>query len=60
MGHVVSFESPERTTRRPRRSRGEPLGQILLFTGVRYERTVEPSRPHSDPDGRSRRRRRGG
>jgi hypothetical protein len=59
MGHVVSFESPERT-RRPRPSQGEPLGRILLFTGVRYERTIEPSRPHSDPDGRSRRRRRGG
>ena len=60
MGRVLTFERPERATRRSRRVEGEPVGQILLFTGVRYERYVEPNRPHSEPGGRKRSRRRGG
>ncbi|HSP26498.1 MAG TPA: hypothetical protein VLQ65_15115 [Saliniramus sp.] len=37
--------------------RDERRGVLLLFTGVRYERQIEPPEPVAD-DGRTRRRRR--
>lgn len=52
-GNVVAFSatSPRRFRREASTSDG-PLGQILLFTGVRYERMSEesghvPQRKHS-------------
>jgi hypothetical protein len=43
-GTVVAFRSTGHKTRRPAASTGEGRGAILLFTGIRYERThVEAS-----------------
>jgi len=61
MGAVLAFpEAADRPVRAPL-SLDEPRGEILLFTGVRYERIPErgpePSRPAAS-DGRGRRRRR--
>jgi hypothetical protein len=58
-GVIIAFPDrayrPSRAAPRP----GEPRGEILLFTGVRYERlepSPGPSRPFAS-DGRGRRRR---
>jgi hypothetical protein len=56
---IITF--PDRAYRPSRAAPrlGEPRGEILLFTGVRYER-LEPSPGPSHPlrsDGRGRRRR---
>jgi hypothetical protein len=57
MGRVLSFQAPARSTRRIEPSIG-PRGQILFFTGVRYERhPEEPKRPTAG--GRRQRRSRG-
>lgn len=62
MGAVIAFASPPR--RRPRHEMGEdaPKGEILLFTGVRYERQDEAARlesPARQNRGSQRRRPRG-
>jgi hypothetical protein len=59
MGRVLEFARPERATRPRRPADGMPMGQILLFTGVRYERFPDPPRPQEGPAGRTRSRRRG-
>jgi hypothetical protein len=55
-GLIVAFPDPES---RPRRilSPDEPRGEILLFTGVRYER-MDDEGPRPALDGHARRRRR--
>jgi hypothetical protein len=54
MGRVLSFQAPARSTRRIEPSVG-PKGQILFFTGVRYERhPEEPKRPAGRRQRRSR------
>lgn len=44
-GVVVAFPDAASRPQRPHLSAGEPRGEILLFTGVRYERPT----PSSDP-----------
>jgi hypothetical protein len=43
MGQMIPF--PDARARPPRRplAIGEPRGEVLLFTGVRYERLPEPA-----------------
>ena len=57
-GVIITFpdrvDRPHRAAPRP----GEPRGEILLFTGVRYERlepSPGPSRPFASDRGRRRR-----
>ncbi len=59
MGRVVAFERPERASRSSHPREGERMGQILFFTGVRYERFAEPPQPRSGPTSGTPRRRRG-
>lgn len=56
---ILSLPDPSLRPARPRRDVEGPRGEILLFTGVRYERAPDPtpSGP-SMPDGRPARRRR--
>ncbi len=61
MGAVIAFASPTRRRPRPVVDRDEPMGAILLFTGVRYERSAEadaggdePSSPRKRAHGRRR------
>ena len=61
-GTVLPFPAPVSRRSRPALREGEPRGEILLFTGVRYERMSTPSLEptpsasgHSKP-GRRRRR----
>lgn len=47
-GVVIAFPDAAERPQRPLLSADEPRGEILLFTGVRYERpapTPDPSRP---------------
>ncbi|MCB8820083.1 hypothetical protein [Microvirga rosea] len=56
-GTVVSFPNPSSRPPRPSLSATEPRGEILLFTGVRYERpspTPGPSRPFASDSTRRR------
>jgi hypothetical protein len=58
-GVVVAFPDAMSRPQRPSLSADEPRGEILLFTGVRYERPSPnpgPSRPFAS-DGPGRRRR---
>ncbi len=45
MGQIIPLPKPENRPERPRPDPAEPLGRILLFLGVRYERHEEPSAP---------------
>ena len=60
---IIAFPTLGLRPQRPELSPDEPRGEILLFTGVRYERldpTPEPSRPvasDGQPRAGSRRRR---
>lgn len=58
-GTLLPF--PASSGRPARRALGpeEPRGEILLFTGVRYERQIEPSPEPISPQRRPARRRRG-
>lgn len=64
MGDVVFLTKVPRTPLRRRVDRGERLGEIALFTGVRIERWSEGGTPDGpaprDPRPRAPRRRRGG
>ena len=58
-GVIITFPDPASRPNRAALRADEPRGEILLFTGVRYER-LEPSPGPSRPfatDGRGRRRR---
>ena len=58
-GVIIAFPDLAARPARPALSADEPRGEILLFTGVRYERLEPnpgPSRPFAS-DGRRRRRR---
>jgi hypothetical protein len=57
-GVVIAFPDPAERPQRPLLSPDEPRGEILLFTGVRYERpspSPGPSRPFAS-NGSGRRR----
>ena len=57
-GVIIAFPDPASRPERAAMQEGEPRGRILLFTGVRYERTEPtPSHPIAS-DGQPRRRRR--
>lgn len=66
MADVIPF-APRRRSSSQAAAAGGPLGQILLFTGVRYERQLEPTaakpprrpRPATRGERASRRRRPG-
>ncbi len=58
-GVVIAFPDVDERPQRPLLSPNEPRGEILLFTGVRYERPSPnpgPSRPFlfNGPNGRRR------
>ncbi|WP_112663120.1 hypothetical protein [Microvirga flavescens] len=58
-GVVIAFPDASMRPNRPSLAQDEPKGEILLFTGVRYERPTPnpgPSRPFAS-HGPSRRRR---
>jgi hypothetical protein len=58
-GVIITFPDPASRPNRNALRADEPRGEILLFTGVRYERldpSSGPSRPVAS-DGRGRRRR---
>lgn len=58
-GAVLPFPCAASRPHRQPLSPDEPRGEILLFTGVRYERLPDPSHPvASDGQPRGRRRRR--
>ena len=49
-GVVIAFPKAAERPQRPHLSADEPRGEILLFTGVRYERpepSPGPSRPYA-------------
>jgi len=47
---VIAFPDSAERPQRPLPSAGEPRGEILLFTGVRYERLdVSSHRPGTGP-----------
>jgi len=49
-GVVIAFPAAAERPQRPQLNEGEPRGEILLFTGVRYERPAPnpgPSRPYA-------------
>ncbi|HEV2605229.1 MAG TPA: hypothetical protein VGU24_16375 [Microvirga sp.] len=57
-GVIIAFPEPAQRPVRAALREDEPRGEILLFTGVRYERLdTGPSRPAAS-DGQPRRRRR--
>ncbi len=58
-GNVIRFPHPDDRPARPALPDDAPRGEILLFTGVRYERQVEPSPEPVSPGRRPARRRRG-
>jgi hypothetical protein len=48
---VIAFPDAADRPQRPSLNAGEPRGEILLFTGVRYERpapSTDPSRPYAN------------
>lgn len=50
-GVVIAFPEAAERPQRPHLSENEPRGEILLFTGVRYERPAPnpgPSRPYAN------------
>jgi hypothetical protein len=56
---IIAFPDPASRPSRSALGANEPRGEILLFTGVRYERSEPnpgPTRPYAS-DGRTRRRR---
>ena len=53
---IVRLADYPRSERRSR-SRDASRGEILLFTGIRYERLAEPANPDSAKNRRARRRR---
>ena len=56
MGKLVQFESREKNDGSPPRS-GTGEGQILIFTGVRYERQgTTPPKPTATSSGGKRKR----
>ncbi len=59
MGMVIAWPGrPAGAARRPLED-GEPRGQILFFTGVRYERHEEAERPTPDASTKRQRATRG-
>ena len=56
-GVVIKFPDAAARPLRPHLSADEPRGEILLFTGVRYERLGPTSGPSHFSDGSRRRRR---
>jgi hypothetical protein len=57
LGKLVPFENREKGSSPPRESDGT-AGQILIFTGVRYERQTEvnPTKPTATTSGGKRKR----
>lgn len=58
-GVVIAFPDVDQRPQRPQPAASEPKGEILLFTGVRYERpapTPGPSRPYASSGPGTRRR----
>jgi hypothetical protein len=43
MGEIIMFARDSRRGRKRREDEGPPGARILFFTGVRYERFVEPT-----------------
>ncbi len=58
-GTLIPFPDSSARPQRPALSADDPRGEILLFTGIRYERLAEPSPEPADPGHRPKRRRRG-
>lgn len=60
MGSVLPFQAPARAARKraAERDASEPMGQIVFFTGVRYERHPEPQQDPRRPNAGGRRARR--
>ncbi len=56
-GVILAFPEPPARPARVPPAEGEPRGEILLFTGVRYERVGPNSGPSHFSDGSRRRRR---
>lgn len=57
-GVVVPFPDLPPTSARRALSGDKPRGEILLFTGIRYERLSEPAPEPSRPSSEGRKRRR--
>jgi len=57
-GVIIPFPGLASRSRPPADEKVGPFGQLLLFTGVRYERTTDPSPTLSDGRDPSRRQRR--
>ena len=58
MGKLVQFEQREKGSAAPRTGAGLTEGQILIFTGVRYERDTgaSPPKPPATSSGSKRKR----
>ena len=56
-GVILAFPEPSARQTRTPPAEGEPRGEILIFTGVRYERLGPTSGPSHFSDGSRRRRR---
>lgn len=58
MGKLVQFENRGKGSAAPRESTGTGEGQILIFTGVRYERETgaNPTKPTATSSGGKRKR----
>ena len=55
MGKLVQFENKGRASAAPREGTGT-AGQVLIFTGVRYERDTGPTKPTATSSGGKRKR----
>jgi hypothetical protein len=55
---IIPFPDAAVRAKPPAEGRTEPLGRLLLFTGVRYERRPDPSPALSDSQGPAHHRRR--
>lgn len=53
MGTVIAWPGPSAKAARRGLEPNEPRGQILFFTGVRYERREEAGGPGADPSTRT-------